>query len=271
MTTATRPMPARDTATMLRRNLKRLVRYPSVTLLLIGMPVVFLLMFTYIFGGSMGAGLSGPAASLSPGDARAEYVTYLAPGLLVMTVASVAQGTSITVAMDMTTGVVARFRTMAIARTSVLSGHVLAAVAQTAIAVAVVLAVALLIGFRSPAGPAEWLGVAGVLALVTFAFTWLSTALGLVARNVETASNTPMVLILLPFVSSAFVPTDSLPTAVRWFAEYQPFTPVIESIRGLLQGTGADGSLWLAVAWCGAITAAGYLWSKRLYNRDPSA
>ena len=220
-----------DSATMLRRQLRHMLRYPSMTLLLVGLPIVFLLLFVYVFGGTLGAGLGG----LSGG--RADYVNYVTPGIILITVASAAQGTAISVAMDMTEGIIARFRTMAIARVSVLTGHVLGSVIQTLLSIALVIGVALLIGFQPTAGPVDWIGVIGVLTLITLALTWLSVALGLVSDSVETASNLPMPLLLLPFFGSAFVPTDTMPAGVRWFAEYQPFTPVTETVRGLLMGT----------------------------------
>jgi ABC-2 type transport system permease protein len=252
----------RDSGTMLRRQLLHMKRYPSLTFMLAGMPIVFLLLFAYVFGGTLGAGIGGPSGG------RAEYINYLVPGVLLMTVASAAQGTAISVAMDMTEGIVNRFRTMAISRASVLTGHVLGSLVQTLVSMTMVMAVALLIGFRPNATAVEWLAVLGVLALLTFALVWFSVALGMVSDSVETASNLPMPLILLPFLGSGFVPTDSMPTALRWFAEYQPFTPVIETLRGLLMGTPIGSSGYLAVAWCAVIALGGYLWSKKLYNRS---
>jgi ABC-2 type transport system permease protein len=252
-----------DSATMLRRQLRHMLRYPGLTLFLVGMPIVFLLLFVYVFGGALGAGLGGASGG------RAEYLEYLTPGILLMTVASGAQGTAISVAMDMTEGIVARFRTMAISRASVLTGHVIGSVIQTMLCMVVVIGVALLIGFRPTAGPVEWVAAIGVLVLVTLALTWLSVALGMVPKSVEAASNLPMPLVFLPFLSSGFVPTDTMPVGLRWFAEYQPFTPIIETLRGLLLGTPIGNSAILAVAWCAGITLAGYLWAKKLYNRDP--
>jgi ABC-2 type transport system permease protein len=250
-----------DSATMLRRQLRHMKRYPSLTFMLAGMPVVFLLLFAYVFGGALGAGIGGPTGG------RADYIDYLVPGVILMTVAAAAQGTAISVAMDMTEGIVNRFRTMAISRASVLTGHVLGSLVQTLISMVIVLGVALLIGFRPTATPVEWLAVIGVLVLLTFALIWLSVSLGMVSESVETASNLPMPLMLLPFLGSGFVPTDSMPAGLRWFAEYQPFTPVIETLRGLLLGTPIGGSAYLAIAWCVVIALAGYLWAKRLYNR----
>ncbi len=173
--------------------------------------------------------------------------------------------------MDMTEGIIARFRTMAIARVSVLTGHVVGAMIQTAIVIGIVLGVAWLIGFRPSASPVEWLALAGVLAIITFALTWLTVALGLAAKTVEAASNTPMPLMLLPFLSSGFVPTESMPAGVRAFAEYQPFTPFIETVRGLLLGTAIGTNAALTVAWSTGIALVGYLWAKKLFSRDPVA
>jgi ABC-2 type transport system permease protein len=253
-----------DSATMLRRDLRHMLRYPSMTLQLVGMPIVILLLFVYVFGGTLGAGLGGAAGG------RAQYLQYIVPGILLMTVAAKVQGTAISVAMDMTEGIVARFRTMAIFRPSVLTGHVLGSLIQAILSLAIVTGVAMLLGFRTSASAVEWIAAAGILALITFALTWLSVALGMVAKTVESASNLPMPLVFLPFLGSGFVPTDSMPTALRWFAEYQPFTPVIETVRGLLLGTAIGNSAVIAIAWCAGITLVGYLWALKLYNRDPA-
>jgi len=254
-----------DSRTMLRRNLRRMSRYPSMTLVLIVIPVIFLLLFVYVFGGTIGAGIGGA----HPG--RAAYANYLVPGIVMMSIASGATGTATSVAMDMTEGIIARFKTMAIFRPSVLAGHVIGAVIQTMASLAVVIGVGLLVGFRPNATPLEWLAAAGVLLAISFSITWLSVAFGLAAKTVEGASNMPMPLILLPFLGSGFVPTDSMPTALSWFAAYQPFTPFIETVRGLLLGTGIGRDGWLAAGWCVGITVLGYVWAKNRYNRDPSS
>jgi len=251
-----------DSATMVRRQIKHMRRYPSLTLQLVGMPVVFLLLFVYVFGGTLGNGLSTGSGG------RGAYVDYVTPGILMMAVAAAATGTAISVAMDMTEGIVARFKTMAIARVSVLTGHVIGAMVQTFVAVAVVVGVALAIGFRSDASALEWVAAAGVVGMIAFALTWLSVAMGIAAQSVESASNLPTPLVFLPFLGSGFVPTESMPTGLRWFAEYQPFTPVIETIRGLLLGTGIGSSGIVAAAWSAGIALAGYLWAKKLYNRQ---
>lgn len=260
--------PLRDSATMLRRNLKRMLRYPSMTVMLVGMPVVFLLLFVYVLGGTLGAGLGGAAVPGGAAGGRAAYANYVAPAIILMTVAATVQGTAISIAMDMTEGIIARFRTMHIARVSVLTGHVLGSVIQAVFSLAVVIGVALLVGFRPTAGLAAWLAAAAFLVAVAFALVWLSVALGQVSKSVETASNLPMPLILLPFLGSGFVPTDSMPAGLRWFAEYQPFTPIIETLRGLLMDEPVGNNAWIALAWCAAIGLGGYLWSKRLFNRE---
>lgn len=250
-----------NSATMTRRSIRRLARYPSMTVLLVGMPVVFLLLFVFVFGQTLGAGLGFGHAG------REAYAGYIAPGVLVITIAAAAQGTAISVALDMAAGLVARFRTMPIARSSVLHGHAVTAFVQTFGSLLLVLLVALLVGFRPSAGALGWCGALGVLALFTLALTWFSVAVGLWARTPESASNIPMVLILLPFLSSGFVPTASLPTGLRWFAEYEPFTPVIESVRGLLLGGAETRYLVLAIAWSLVIAAVSFLWARRLFER----
>ncbi|WP_436531024.1 ABC transporter permease [Actinoplanes sp. HUAS TT8] len=247
-----------DSRTMFQRQLLHLKRYPSLTIMLIGLPVIFLLLFVYVFGGTLGAGLGG---------GRSEYVNYLTPGILLFTVAGAVAGTAISIAMDMTEGIVDRFRSMAIARASLLTGHVLGSLVQIFIALLFVLGIALLIGFRPDATPIEWLAVLGILLATSFALTWLAVALGMAADSVETASNTPMFLSLLPFLGSGFVPTETMPPGLRQFAEYQPFTPVIETLRGLLLGTGIGNSAWITLAWCAAISVLSYLWAKRRYNQ----
>ncbi|MGY0006376.1 ABC transporter permease [Micromonospora sp. I033] len=250
-----------DSATMLRRQLRHMQRYPSLTGMLIGMPVILLLLFVYVFGETLGAGLPGG------GGDRSAYLNYLVPGMLLFSASGAAQGTAISIAMDTTEGIVDRFRSMAMSRAALLTGHVLGSLIQTMLCLAVVLAIALAIGFRPTASPVEWLAAAGVLAAIAFALIWLSVALGLVSDSVETASNLPMFLILLPFLGSGFVPTDTMPTALRWFADHQPFTPVIETLRGLLLGTGIGTSGVLALAWCAAISLLSYLWAKRSFHK----
>jgi ABC-2 type transport system permease protein len=252
-----------DSATMLRRNVRHMRRYPMI-FFIVGIPIVLMLLFVYVFGGTLGAGLGGVTGG------REEYVAYVTPGILLITVAGAAQGTAIAIAMDMKEGIIARFRTMPMSRASFLSGHVLANVAQTMLGVAIVVAVAVAIGFRATTGPVEWILAAGLLGLTALALTWVSLALGLVSKSVETASNLPMPLFLLPFFGSGFVPTDSMPDPLRWFADVQPFTPIMETVRRLLLGGEVGSGGLVAVAWCVAITLVGYLWARRLYDRDPA-
>jgi ABC-2 type transport system permease protein len=258
-----------DSTTMLRRSLRRLRRYPSLTFFIAAIPVILLLLFVYVFGGTLGAGLGGAGGSTGPAGGREAYIAYVVPGILLMTVVGTAQGTAITVAMDMTAGIIARFRTMAIARAAVLAGHVLGSLVQTALAMAIVLVVALLVGFRPTTDPVSWLGAIGLLALTSLAVGWLSVGMGMVTGSVETASNIPMILTLLVLLSSAFVPTGSMPAPLAWFAEHQPFTPITETLRGLLFGTPVGDSALVAVGWCVAISVVAYLWALRLYERVP--
>jgi len=264
---AVTPRPVADTLTMLRRNLLRAVRYPGLTSFTVAIPVALLLLFVFVLGGAFGTGVT---AGVTPGAAgRAAYLDYITPAILLFAVLGAAQSVAITSAMDATGGIMARFTTMAISPGSVLGGPVLGTVVQGVLAVALVLGLAVALGFRPDAGPLGWLALAGLVVVVTTAFTWLCVALGLSARSVETASNTPMLLTALPFVGSGFVPVATMPPAVRWFAEHQPLTPVIETARGLLAGAvPGTGTTLLALGWCVAIGVLGYVWSRSLYRRE---
>ncbi|MEV7206154.1 MULTISPECIES: ABC transporter permease [unclassified Streptomyces] len=252
----------RDSSTMLRRNLLHARRYPSLTLNLLLTPVMLLLLFVYVFGDAMSAGIGG-------GD-RSDYVAYLVPGLLLMTIGSTTIGTAVSVSNDMTEGIIARFRTMAIHRGSVLVGHVIGSVVQSIMSVVLVGAVGVAIGFRSSdATVLEWLAAFGLVVLFTLAMTWIAVGMGLVSPNAEAAGNNALPLIFLPLISSAFVPVDSMPGWFQPIAEYQPFTPAIETLRGLLLGTGIGHNGWLALGWCLALTALGYVWATSKFNSDP--
>ena len=253
-----------DSRVMLRRNLKHQLRYPSLTVMLIAMPIIILLLFVYVFGGQLGAGLG-------PHEGRQAYLNYVVPGLLLITVGSAVQGTAIMVATDMTGGIIDRFRTMAIARGAVLTGHVLGSLIQTLAAIGVLIGVAFGLGFHSSTGPLHWLAAIGILALFAFALIWLAVALGLAAKSVETASNTPMILMFLPFLGSGFVPAATMPTGLRQFAEYQPSTPVADTVRGLVSGGAVGGHAIAAIAWSIGIAVVSYLWAIRLYNRRRAA
>ncbi|WP_181792993.1 ABC transporter permease [Streptomyces sp. WELS2] len=254
----------RDSSTMLRRNLLHARRYPSMTLNLLLSPVVLLLLFVYIFGDVMSAGVTGG------GTDRSAYLAYLVPGILLMTIGSTTIGSAVSVATDMTEGIMARFRTMAIHRGSVLVGHVVGSVIQCVMSVVLVGAVAVAIGFRAPDATAlDWLLAVGLLALVSVALTWIAVGMGLSSPNAEAASNNALPLMVLPLLSSAFVPVDAMPGWFQPIAEYQPFTPAIETLRGLLLGTGIGHNGWLAVAWCLGLAVLGYVWSTSLFAGEP--
>jgi ABC-2 type transport system permease protein len=247
-----------DAMTMLRRNVRHTRRNPSAVIMTIGLPVLLLLLFVGVFGGALRGGSGG------------SYIDYLVPGILLMTVGYGATTTAMAVNRDITTGVIARFRTMAISRTSVLTGHVLGSTIRTLLSAVLVVGVAVALGFRPAADPVRWLGTIGLLALLTVALTWLGVAVGLGAKTAEGVAPFTLVVQVLPFLSSAFVPPESMSGPVRWFAGHEPFTPIIDTLRGLLLATpiGIDGVV--AVVWCAGLAVAGYLWARALFRRDPS-
>lgn len=254
----------RDSSTMLRRNLLHARRYPSLTLNLLLTPVMLLLLFVYIFGDVMSAGIGADGAD------RSGYLAYLVPGILMLTIGGTTIGSAVSVATDMTEGIIARFRTMAIHRGSVLIGHVVGSVLQCVLSVVLVGAVAVAIGFRATdANALEWILAVGLLTLVALALTWIAVGTGLSSPNAEAASNNALPLMVLPLLSSAFVPVDAMPGWFQPIAGYQPFTPAIETLRGLLLGSEIGLNGWLAVVWCLGLAVLGYCWSKSLFNRDP--
>lgn len=250
-----------DSITMVGREFKHTLRFPLMLIALILVPVTFLLLFVYVLGGAIGAGL-GNAGRGAP------YVDFLVPGILMMTAAAGSGITAINVCTDMTGGIVDRLRTMPVAPGAVLAGHVGGSTLRTLASTAAVTGVALLVGFRPHASVVDWLAVAGVVAAFSFALAWLSAALGLVARSVAGANSATLpVQFLLPFLSSAFVPADSMRAGVRWFTANQPFTAVVECLRALLTGAPAGNTAPLALAWCAAIALAGYLWALAAFRR----
>ncbi len=252
----------RDSTTMLRRDIQHSLRRFSMTLSGLFVPIIMLVLFDYVFGGAIGAGLS----ELAHGGT---YINYLAPGIIIMAIGSGCATTAINLCMDMSEGIIARFRTMAISPASVLTGQVLGSLFRTMLSVILVTLVALLMGFRPTANPIAWIAALGLIALITFAITWMGVAFGLVGKTPAGANSLSLIFTLLVFTSSAFVNPASMPAGVRWFAQYQPFTPVIDTLRGLLLGTPIGNSLILALAWCLILTLLGYLWSRSIYNRDP--
>src|SRR5437660_5515875 len=252
----------RDSATMLRRDVRHSLRRLSMTLSGLLTPIVTLVLFVYVFGGTLGAGLGG----VVHGGA---YINYVAPAIILMTVGSGCATTAINLCMDMSEGIISRFRTMAISRSSVLTGQVLRSLIRTMISIGLVLGVALLMGFRPTASLVAWIAALGLIALFTFAVTWMGVVFGLVGKTPAGANSLSLIFLLLAFISSAFVRPESMPVGVRWFAEYQPFTPLIDTLRGLLLGSPIGNSAVLAVAWCVGLSLVGYLWARAVYNRDP--
>ena len=255
-----------DTSTMLRRTLRHAQRYPGLSLGALGMPVIMILLFGLVFGDTFANGLGG-------GGGRGAYINFLTPGILLMSIASGTMSPAVAVCMDMTEGIVARFRTMAIFRPAVLTGHVLGNVLVTIVSLALVVGFAVLIGFRPNASVGDWLFASLLLIGLTVGLTWFAIALGLTSKTPEGASNVVLpISLLLPFLSNTFIPLDAMPTAIRWFARYQPFTPIIDTLRHLLLGTPmANGNGWLAGAWCVAIAIVGYFWAQKNYNKGTVA
>lgn len=242
------PYVVRETAVLTGRSMRHILRSPDTVLTTVVTPIAMLLLFVYVFGGAIQAGGAIPGAA----DDRGRYVDYLLPGILIITVASGTAYTAFRLFTDRSGGIVERFRSMPIARSAILWAHVLTSVVANAVSLLLVVAVALVMGFRSGSGsgPLAWLAVAGLMALFTLALSWLAVIPGLTASSVDGVSGFSYPLIFLPFVSSAFVPTDGMPAPVRWFAEHQPVTPIVDTLRNLLAGrpVGTDGGL--AVARC---------------------
>jgi ABC-2 type transport system permease protein len=243
-----------DTMTLLRRNLRHTIRYPSMTLGSVFGPVIMLLLF-----------VKGLAAGHSGG-----YVGYIAPGIIITAVASGSMATAVAVCVDMTEGIVDRFRTMPISRVAILAAHVVNSVVTTVVSTGSVILAAVLLGFRPHASAAEWAAAAGLLLFLSFALTWMAVAMGLVSPTAEAASNAPMLIVFLPFVGSAFAPASSMPAGLRQFAEYQPFTPAIETVRGLLTGAPIGHTAVISLVWCAVIAAGGYAWAVASF-RKPAA
>ncbi len=246
----------RDTVILFGRSMRHVQRSPDTIITVAIMPIAFLLLFVYVFGGAIKAG-------------NGRYVNYLLPGILLIAIASGIAYTAVRIFTDTQKGIVARFHSMPVARSSVLWGHVLTSLVSNAISLVIIVLVALLIGFRSSAHVSGWLAVAGILALFTFALTWLAVIPGLTARSVDGASAFSYPLIFLPFISSAFVPTDTMPTPVRVFAENQPVTAIVDTLRALLGSRPVGPQIWTALAWCTGVAVLAYVFAARAYRRIP--
>jgi ABC-2 type transport system permease protein len=201
---------------------------------------------------------------------RGDYIDYVVAGVLLMTVGYGSTTTALAVNRDMTEGIINRFRTMAISRASVLTGHVAGSAIRTLLSACLVVAVAIALGLRPHGSPVRWLGAAGVVVLLTIALTWLGVAVGLAAKTAEGTAPFTLVVQLLPFLSSAFLPPESMSPPVRWLSAHEPFTPIIDTLRALMLGTPLGGRWLLAVAWCLALTLGGYVWARVLFRRDPN-
>jgi ABC-2 type transport system permease protein len=251
---------ASDSATMIRRNFRHLTRYPVTIVMSLGVPVIMLALFAGVFGGTLIAGFGVQARGQS-------YINYLVPGILLMTVGYGCSTTAVAVNRDMTEGVIDRFRTMAVFRPAVLIGHVVGSSVRTLVSIALVILVATAMGFRPTADPVAWLGVLGVLTLFVLALTWLAVAIGLAVKSPGGTGGFTVIVQVLPFLSSAFVPPALMSGAVRWFARNEPFTPVIDTLRGLLLDLPVGDSGVKAVAWCVGFIIVGFLWSRALFTR----
>ncbi|QBE47893.1 ABC transporter permease [Leucobacter triazinivorans] len=247
-----------DTAVLTGRSLRHVLRSPDTIITTAVMPIAFLLLFVYVFGGAIDTG---------QGAGSVGYVDYLLPGILLITVASGIAYTAFRLFTDMQGGIVERFRSMPIARSSVLWAHVLTSLVAILVSLVIVTGAAILMGFRSSAGLLEWLAVAGILLLVTLTLTWVAVIPGLTAKTVDGASAFSYPLIFLPFLSSAFVPTDSMPGPVRWFAEHQPVTAIVDALRGLLAGQPVGADIWIALVWCLGALVVAYAVAMAVYRR----
>lgn len=247
-----------DTAVLTGRSLRHVSRSMDTIITTAVTPIAMMLLFVYVLGGAINSGSDN-------------YVTYLLPGILIITIASGISYTAYRLFLDMQSGIFERFHSMPIARSSVLWAHVLTSVVANLISIVVVVLVALLMGFRSSAGVLAWLGVAGILVLFTLALTWFAVIPGLTATSIDGATAFSYPLIFLPFISSAFVPTETMPGPVRWFAENQPVTAIVNAVRDLLAQRPVGTDLWLALAWCGGILVLAFVLAMVTYRRRLSA
>jgi ABC-2 type transport system permease protein len=250
---STTSAPLTDSRIMLRRNFKHILRNPVTIFNGALMPVVIMLMFVYVIGGAFSVG--------------ERYIEYATPGMILLAITYGLSGTAVSVNSDMAKGIINRFKVMNVSRGAVLTGHVAATMLGSSVAIAAIIGIAFALGFRSPATVGDWLGAIGIIAATAFAASWLTVALGMAAKTPESAGLGVVPLILLPFLSSAIVPADKMGQGFRQFAEYQPFTPIIESLRGFLAGTPSAGYTAAALAWCAGIGIAGYVWALSTFKK----
>src|SRR5512146_295483 len=243
-----------DMGIMLGRSMRHILRSMDTIITVTITPIAMMLLFVYVLGGAIQTGTDN-------------YVNYLLPGILLMAIASGIAYTSYRLFMDIQRGIFERFHSMPIARSAPLWGHVLTSLVSNAISVVVIILVALIMGFRSPAGVLSWLAVAGILALFTLALTWIAAIAGLSAKSVDGAGAFSYPLLFLPFISSAFVPTASMPPVVRAFAENQPVTAIVDAMRALLAEQPVGNDIWIALAWCVGIMLVGYIFAMRVYQK----
>ena len=244
-----------DTPVLTGRSLRHILRSPDTIITTAVMPIAFLLLFVYVFGGAIDTGTDS-------------YVTYLMPGILLITIASGVSYTAYRLFLDLKSGIVDRFRSMPISRSAVLWAHVLTSLVANAVSLIVVVAVALLMGFRTSAGLGAWLAAIGILALVTLALTWLAVLAGLAAKSQDGAVAFSYPLIFLPFISSAFVPTATMSGPVRWFAEHQPVTSVVDTLRNLFAQQSVGNDIWVALAWVVGVLVLAYVLAVRMYRKQ---
>lgn len=243
-----------DTRILTGRSLRHILRSPDTIITTAITPIAMMLLFVFVFGGAINTGSSE------------SYVNYMLPGILAITIASGVAYTSYRLFLDMSEGMMLRLRSLPISRSSMLWGHVLTSLAANAVSLLLVIGVAFLAGFRPRASVLDWLAAAALLLLTTLALTWIAVIAGLSAKTVDGASAFSYPLILLPFISSAFVPTDSMPSAVAWFAENQPITAIVDSLRSLLTGAALDASIWVSVAWLLGLLAAAWVVSLFVFR-----
>jgi len=240
-------------AVFIGRSVRLSIRNVEALLMAVMLPVMLMLLFTYVFGGAL--------------DPSGNYVNYVVPGIILLCAGFGSSSTAVDVSVDMTNGIIDRFRTMPIHSMGVITGHVAASLTRNLLATAVVIGVAFLVGFRPNAGPAEWLAALGIIVLFILAFTWLYAAIGLVASSPSAASGYGFALLFLPYLSSAFVRTETMPGWLQDVANHQPITPVIETIRGLLTGTPIGNQAWLAVGWCALLILVAIAWCGISFRR----